>query len=190
MIIYFIIKLRFKIMKKYFPLKFSLILPCHLIIMCLSLNTARAVEITPKQKYYEKIFSELDYKIYKGKKILANDLKDKIVLLNFWASWCSPCLEEIPSMVKLRKKFSDKKLKIIAINSDEGGFKKKIKKFLRKYSVNFDVVLDPVGTITNKFMVSEIPESILFYKGKVIHFSSGETDFMSAQFIEKIKKLH
>ena len=62
-------------------------------------------------------------------------------------------------------------------------------KVKKKYKLNFDIVMDPKGKLTDDYMISSIPVSIVYHKGKVVEVSNGAKDFSSEEFYEKIEKL-
>ena len=115
--------------------------------------------------------------------------KAPIVILNFWASWCKPCLEEFDSLTKLRAKYPSDQLQIVAINTDVEKQKIEITKIIKKYNLNFSIVADQEGKIINDYMVEEIPISIIFNKGKVFQVSRGQKDFYSEEVFENINSL-
>jgi thiol-disulfide isomerase/thioredoxin len=85
-----------------------------------------------------KKFSELNFLTIDGKEVKLSDYKGKVVLVNFWASWCPPCKEEMPIFEKVYHKYSDKNFVILAVNMDtsEGA----LKEFLEKNRYSFPIV--------------------------------------------------
>ena len=67
---------------------------------------------------YENLFLHASYKTLEGKTVEMSKLNSPVVIYNFWASWCIPCLEEMPSMISMKKKFSPDQVQIVAINTD------------------------------------------------------------------------
>lgn len=155
-----------------------------------SFTTAKIAGVDVKKiQHYESMLVKPDLKSISGKEYKKEELSKGVVILNFWASWCTPCIEEFPSLVSLRSEIKDPKLKIIAINSDEGkDQKKKIASIVKKLNVNFDIVKDKEGTLTDAFMVSAIPVSIIFKDGRVVEVAKGAKDFNSEEFKEKIRE--
>lgn len=180
--------------KKFFPLQLLAIL-AFIVVGALYIGdsgylSAKKSELEKKKiKHYEAILVKHALITDLGKKISKEELSKGIVILNFWATWCTPCLEEFPSIVTLRNKFPKNKLKIIAINSDEDQVKKSIAKVRKKYQLNFDIVLDSKGSITDEFMITAIPVSIIYHNGKVIEISNGARDFASEEFFETMAEL-
>jgi len=73
-------------------------------------------------------------------KVSLNDYRGKVVLLNFWATWCPPCIAEMPSLIELQKKMKDKDIVILGVSIDED--EAAYHKFLKNYGVNFVTVMD------------------------------------------------
>jgi cytochrome c biogenesis protein CcmG/thiol:disulfide interchange protein DsbE len=100
------------------------------------------------------------------------DTTGKVVLLDFWASWCGPCGESFPVMDELQKKYGPKGLVIIAVNVDEN--KSDMDDFLKTHHVSFTVVRDAKQKLVNSVDVSVMPSSFLFGPdGKVAFVHSG-----------------
>lgn len=140
-----------------------------------------------KQKYsvYETVFQSLNMTTSKGEPLVLKTEKAPIVVLNFWASWCLPCLKEFPNLVKFQEKYKGK-VRVVGINGDEEDAEKLIKKTEEKYSLNFDSVMDPESKISDRFLVTQNPTTIIFHKGSVIFVSKKMHDFMEADFLKTI----
>ncbi|RKZ33331.1 hypothetical protein DRQ33_04445 [bacterium] len=76
-----------------------------------------------------------------GNTFQLGDCSGKVIVLNFWATWCQPCLKEIPSFVKLREKFPEKSLQIIGINLDTKLDVGKMKNFIQRYEINYPILM-------------------------------------------------
>jgi cytochrome c biogenesis protein CcmG/thiol:disulfide interchange protein DsbE len=98
--------------------------------------------------------------------------KDKVILLDFWASWCGPCAESFPIMEELNKKYGSQGLVIIAVNEDEK--KGNMDNFLKKHNVTFSVVRDARQKLVEKAGIPTMPSSILIDRhGRVVFAHSG-----------------
>ena len=75
-----------------------------------------------------------------GVTVSFSDFQGKTVLVDFWATWCPPCQDEIPGFVDLYNRYHDKGLVIIGISVDEGGVER-VKEFMKEYSVNYPIVM-------------------------------------------------
>lgn len=95
-----------------------------------------------------------------GVEVSLKEFRGKVVLLNFWATWCPPCRKEIPSMVELYKRYKDKGLEIIGVNLDKLG-KSEVEKFSLEHKINFPVLLNPSGDVASLYGVVVLPTSII-----------------------------
>lgn len=140
-----------------------------------------------KQKHliYETNFQTLNLTTTKNTSIQLKNEASPIVILNFWASWCVPCLKEFPSLVSFQEKYKGK-VKVIGINGDTEDPLENIKKTEAKYKLNFESVHDADESISQKFMIRTYPVSIVFHKGKVIYFSKRIHNFMDKEFLSLI----
>jgi len=120
-----------------------------------------------------------------GDEVNLEDHKGKIVVISFWASWCSPCLKELPILENIQNKIGTDKVKVIAINFKESRKKfKKIKKILS--SLNLTLTHDKRGTIGKKFGVEAIPNLFIIGKdGQLVFHNVGYGD----SSIDKIVKV-
>jgi thiol-disulfide isomerase/thioredoxin len=112
----------------------------------------------------------------------------KVVLVNFWASWCPPCVHEMPSMSRLNTEFTDEAFAILAINLGES--LQDIKTFLNAQPVNFTVLLDPRRQLPKKWKVFAFPTSYLLDKKGVIRYSvAGGIDWQEKEVRDVINEL-
>jgi peroxiredoxin len=107
-----------------------------------------------------------------GKNTSLSDYKGKVVLVNIWATWCPPCVEEMPSMQKLYNEFNGKNFEILAVSIDAAGIDA-VAPFMKKHKLSFPALMDPNGTIKSMYRVTGIPESFIIDKqgilvGKII----------------------
>ena len=94
--------------------------------------------------------------------------RGKVVYLDFWASWCPPCLTSIPQLEELRKQFPSDQFQILAVNVDQDP--KKALKFLERTKVGYPSATDPRGTIPASFGIETMPTSFLIDRRGVIRY--------------------
>ncbi len=90
-----------------------------------------------------------------GKRISLKGLRGKVVFLNFWATWCIPCRQEMPTMEKLHREFKEHGLEVVAINFREG--KKEVRKFFDELGLTFTALLDKEGKVSEEYGAWSIP---------------------------------
>jgi len=127
-----------------------------------------------------------------GQKIKLQDLKGKVVLLNFWATWCAPCMRELQEFPdKIVKPFASKNFVLLPVSRGEKAdvVRKKMDK-LKKKGIEFNVGLDPDQTIYKQYATNFIPRNFLIdQNGKVVYTSIGYSDKKLNDLVEKIKAL-
>jgi thiol-disulfide isomerase/thioredoxin len=179
-------------MKKIFPIIsiFSFFVIALILQMTLSGNMTSASKSNMtenKMKAYEKIYKELTLKTTKGSEFILDKLDQDIVILNFWASWCRPCVSEFKALNSLISQFSESELIVIGINNDDEEPLKAIKKIENEYELKFESVEDANSDLAGKFRINSIPASVVYHKGKVIHFVNKEFDFTDSNFVDLLK---
>jgi len=116
------------------------------------------------------------------------DYRGKVVLLNFWASWCPPCLREMPSMERLRLKMAGRPLAIVALDSAETA--EEVNGFLSRMKLGFPILLDPDGSNTKRWKVFALPTTFLLdASGRVRHVLTGPTEWDEGEALEIIESL-
>jgi thiol-disulfide isomerase/thioredoxin len=113
------------------------------------------------------VFPPLDQAGLAGE--LPKDLKGKIVLVDFWASWCAPCKESFPTMNDLQKRYGPQGLIIIAVNVDENN--SDMVNFLKKHKAEFTVVRDAAQKLVDKVDISTMPASFLIDRSGKVRFT-------------------
>ena len=97
-----------------------------------------------------------------GKAWTFSELRGKVVLVNFWATWCPPCRKEMPDLEALYERFSAKGLVVLGISDEKGA---KVEPFIRERKVSFPVLLDPGRKVNEMFVVEGIPKSFVYDRG-------------------------
>jgi thiol-disulfide isomerase/thioredoxin len=140
--------------------------------------------LTKNLKTYENVI----FKDENQKDINLEDYKGKLLILNFWATWCAPCKEEMPSLDNLQTNIDLSNLKIFPINIGQENLAKS-ELFFKKLNIeNLDIYLDPPITLAKKFSLRGVPTTIFFNKeGKEFARVIGSIDFDNKEFINWLK---
>jgi thiol-disulfide isomerase/thioredoxin len=112
-----------------------------------------------------------------GKPVSLSDYRGKIVLLNFWATWCPPCRMEIPDLIALQKEFGPRGLHVIGASLDEGG-PEVVRSFAKSNNLNYQLLMSP-QPVSEKYLGEQmgIPTSVLIDgKGNVVTLTLGVLD--------------
>jgi len=122
-------------------------------------------------------------------KINIKDFNGNLVLLNFWATWCEPCKEEMPSLDRLQNNLELNNIKVFAINISKESLKK-INDFFQELNIEYlEPYYDAPTTLAKTLSLRGVPTSILFNKeGKEFSRIIGSIDFDNLEFIEWLKK--
>ena len=121
---------------------------------------------------------EIDIEDLNGTKMRMNDLKGKIVFLNFWTTWCPNCQVEMHSLEKLHRHFKDRQFLLVAVNLRESVAV--VRKYVEKNNLSFTILLDHEGSIGLSFGVRAIPATfILDRKGALIGKALGPREWDS-----------
>lgn len=125
----------------------------------------------------------------KGNKVSLSDLRGKIVMVNFWATWCPPCIEEMPSMERLNGTLAGDDFVMLAINTEENG-RNLVPAFLDKTPYTFPILYDDKGVVQKRYGVFKFPESFIIHKdGTVAEKIIGPLDWSSPKTISYFKDL-
>jgi peroxiredoxin len=110
-----------------------------------------------------------------------SDFQGKVVLLNFWATWCPPCRAEMPSMETLYQAYKDQGFEILAVSSDVQGAAI-VQPFMQEYRLSFPALLDRTGRVNGMYGVRSIPTSYLVDRqGQVVSREIGARNWANAE---------
>ena len=111
-----------------------------------------------------------------GRPLRLQDLKGKVVVLNFWATWCVPCRQEMPAMERLYRDHRQRGLAVVAVNFNES--KGEVERFLNELHLSFLVALDSDGAMARSFTVRGLPVTYLLSRdGRILWKAIGARDW-------------
>ena len=163
-----------------------------LLIFC-SVFTAEGFAQPPSPFAVDKLSGQrapdFTLKDINGNPVSMSSFKGKVVLLNFWATWCPPCRAEIPSMNKLYQKLKNRGFVILAVSTDRAVVD--VKDFLKTMPVNFPVVVDYNLTVSRSlYKVFMLPTTFLIdRKGVIVEKYFGDQDWTEPEIIKEIEAL-
>jgi cytochrome c biogenesis protein CcmG, thiol:disulfide interchange protein DsbE len=135
-----------------------------------------------------------DFKITtdNGRQITRTNFNGRLLVLNFWATWCQPCVEEIPSLDRFQRELASSQVVVLSISVDRN--EKIYKSFLKRAGVSYLTARDPDGNISAEYGTFKYPETyIINSKGEVVEkFIGPPTDpgmWMDQRLIERIKRM-
>jgi len=123
-----------------------------------------------------------------GGRVGLDSLKGKVVIVNFWATWCEPCREEMPSLEKLYRKMEGKPFELLAVSVDDR--KDDVSETAREMNLSFPILLDPGGSIARTWGTVMFPETYIIGPDGVIRDKIlGGRDWTGDEMISRLSKL-
>ncbi len=124
-----------------------------------------------------------------GKQVRLSELRGSVVLLNFWATWCPPCREEVPSLTRLQQLMAGTRFALVTIAVDEGGAAA-VERFFNRTGQRLPTVLDSSGESVRLYGVTGIPETFVIDKqGMVVKKFIGPLDWSDPDMVAYLKQL-
>jgi peroxiredoxin len=123
-----------------------------------------------------------------GKNIKLSEYRGQVVMLNFWASWCGPCRQEMPLLDDIQKRYSKLGFTILGVNVEENS--KQAKAMLREIPVDFPILFDTTNKVSKLYNVSAMPSTVLIDRdGNLAYLHKGYKPGDEAKYKQWIKKL-
>ena len=123
-----------------------------------------------------------------GRTVTRSDFGGKLLVLNFWASWCPPCVEETPSLNAFQKQLAPDGVVVLGVSIDAN--EKLYKQFVDRYKIAFPTARDPEANISASYGTFQIPESYIIDKsGRVREKIISNTNWMDPEFLARVKSL-
>jgi len=152
-----------------------------LFVFFLLLGTASAATIQGKAPNFT-------LKSNTGKNIKLSELRGQVVLLNFWASWCGPCRQEMPLLEKLQQRYSALGFTVLGVNVEEDS--SKAKTLLKDIPVSFPILFDTQNAVSKQYQVSAMPSTIMIDRnGNMRYLHKGYKPGDEAQYKQWVKEL-
>ncbi|OGQ59358.1 MAG: hypothetical protein A3J24_05160 [Deltaproteobacteria bacterium RIFCSPLOWO2_02_FULL_53_8] len=131
-----------------------------------------AIVVLSGKKKYEPVtagFDPIDFTLpdLSGKQVSLSDFRGKVIFLNFWATWCKPCEDEMPSMVELDKALEGRPFEIVAVSVDTEDVSV-VREYAKKFGLTFTVLHDKSGAIKEMYKTTGVPESFIIDQNFVI----------------------
>ena len=123
-----------------------------------------------------------------GEVLSRNDYRGKVTVVNFWATWCQPCVEEIPSLNNLREQMAGQPFELISINYAEST--ERVRKFMGQVKVDFPVLLDEDGTESAKWNVLVFPSTfVIGPNGQIVYGVNGAIHWDAPEVVTQLRAL-
>lgn len=157
-------------------------------LFCLDVSVyanERSLLTEVKEKWLAEDFTLKDEN---GKPHTLSSYRGKVVVINFWATWCPPCLKEMPSMERAHKKWTREGIEILAINAGED--EDSIFAFTGEYNISFTVLLDENSSVLDRFPSIGLPTTyVIDPQGYVIYRAVGSREWDDPKITEKLRLL-
>ena len=131
-----------------------------------------------------------DFKIVgdTGRTYTRADFGGKLLVLNFWASWCAPCVQEVPSLQAFQRQLGDNGVVVLGVSIDTN--EKRYKQFLQRFRVSFPTARDPEANISSSYGTFQIPETYLIDRtGKVREKIISNQNWVDPAFVARVKAM-
>jgi thiol-disulfide isomerase/thioredoxin len=116
------------------------------------------------------------------------DYRGRVVLVNFWATWCAPCLSEMPALTRLERRLAGRPFSVLAINL--GQSRDTVERFLKKSGIRLDVLYDEDMSAARDWKVRVLPASFVIDPERRVRYTIvGEADWTAPEIVSSIEKL-
>ncbi len=123
-----------------------------------------------------------------GKEVRLSDYRGKLVFLNFWATWCPPCREEMPSMESLYSRFKDRPFQMLTVSIDDDP--EQVERFRKAFGYTFPMLFDQDKRVASLYQTTGVPETFLIGPdGTIIYKVIGPYDWENPDTLESIQKI-
>jgi peroxiredoxin len=131
---------------------------------------------------------DFSLKDLRGGAVSLTSMRGKVVLLNFWATWCPPCVSEMPSLNKLYQELRPRGFEVVAVSLDKSA--DGVREYISKKGFKFLILIDESNTVSKRYKVFSTPTTFLIdRKGNIVERFYGEYDWQDRDIKTKIEKL-
>lgn len=135
------------------------------------------------------IAPDFSWKDANGKVVKLSDLKGKVVLIDFWATWCGPCRMTIPHVEAIYEKYKGKGVEVLGVNLDQGNIEK-VQQFIKDYGMKYLIIADPNSKVGSLYGVNSIPRFFIVDKnGRIAKVIVGYQDNLGDVISKEIDAL-
>jgi cytochrome c biogenesis protein CcmG/thiol:disulfide interchange protein DsbE len=131
-----------------------------------------------------------DFKIVSdsGRQFTRSDFGGKLLVLNFWASWCAPCVQEVPSLDAFQRTMAKDGVVVLGVSIDTN--EKRYKQFLQRFHVNFATARDPEANISSSYGTFQIPETYIIDRNGIVREKViSNQNWMDPEFLSRVKAM-
>ena len=159
-----------------------------LTIICILLLVVIAGTLSASSALLGKTAPDFTLRSNEGDNKKLSELRGKVVLLNFWATWCGPCRQEMPKLSELKELHDEYDFELLGINIDED--KNKALRVAKKLNVNFPILFDETKQVSKEYSIDAMPMTILIDRdGTIRYIHRGYKENYIGLYQQQIKKL-
>lgn len=122
-----------------------------------------------------------------GRSMSPDSFGGKVLVLNFWASWCPPCITETPSLSAFERKYSDRGVVVLGVSIDKNA--DKYQRFIKRFQIPFETYRDPEAVISGDYGTFQIPETYVIKNGRILRKYISDQNWMSDDVDHYIESL-
>ncbi len=124
-----------------------------------------------------------------GKQMGLSDYRGKVVMVHFWATWCPPCVEELPTLERIYRSFAGRDFELLAVSVDEGGVET-VTSFMQRNKLTLPVLLNPGGSVAKSYGTFKFPETYLLDRSGVVRYKMiGAADWSLPANVKAIRDM-
>jgi cytochrome c biogenesis protein CcmG/thiol:disulfide interchange protein DsbE len=130
---------------------------------------------------------DFSVKTDEGRLVSVHSFGGKVLVLNFWATWCAPCVQEIPSLNEFQKRFAKSGVVVVAVSVDKS--EQKYKTFLERIPVSFETARDPSQDVSAEYGTFQFPETYIIKNGRIMRKFPNAEDWLSSDMTQYVQSL-